>query len=224
MKKIFSRLFLVLVFLSLGFKSVLAGVDTVNTEGTVRTAISYQRTSAENQVYSPITIDISLGNVENIRSANCSPAVWWIGVWGDYAAGGGYTITGQEYSTSTASTSERFDLPFGEVWYIALLSGSQKNSVCNEIALEEGITEPIFYVISPLGFISAIPSSTPPPSALSSEAQKVDTNNDDKIDILDFNILIANWGSIIPGNVADFNNDGIVDIFDFNLLMIHWTI
>lgn len=224
MKKIFARLFLVLVFLSLGLNSVLADIDTVNTEGIVMTAISYQRTAAGNQVYSPITIDISLSNVENIRSTTCSPAVWWIGVRGDYAGGGGYTITGQEYPTSTLSTSEQFDLPVGEVWYIALLSGPQKSSPCNEVVLEEGIAEPVFYVLAALGFISPIPPSVLPPSALSSEAQKVDSNNDDKIDILDFHILILNWGSTTPGNVADFNDDGIVDIFDFNLLMIHWTI
>jgi len=63
-----------------------------------------------------------------------------------------------------------------------------------------------------------------PPSLLTPEAQKIDTNKDNRIDILDFGTLMANWGAITPGNVADFNDDGIVDIFDFNLLMIHWTL
>ncbi|KPJ55183.1 hypothetical protein AMJ47_01565 [Parcubacteria bacterium DG_72] len=65
--------------------------------------------------------------------------------------------------------------------------------------------------------------SVSPPSPLSPEAQKVDTNKDSKIDLLDFNILIENWRSTIKGNVADVNNDDRVDIFDFNLLMIYWT-
>jgi len=50
---------------------------------------------------------------------------------------------------------------------------------------------------------------------------KGDANNDNKIDILDFNALMINWGKT-GTNVADFNGDGKVDIFDFNLLMINW--
>jgi|GEM_PF-6394249 len=55
------------------------------------------------------------------------------------------------------------------------------------------------------------------------EIQKTDANNDGRVDLLDFNILMVNWGAVGP-NVADFNKDGIVDIFDFNLLMIYWTL
>ena len=50
---------------------------------------------------------------------------------------------------------------------------------------------------------------------------KGDANNDSKIDILDLNALMINWGKT-GTNVADFNGDGKVDIFDFNLLMINW--
>lgn len=73
-----------------------------------------------------------------------------------------------------------------------------------------------------LDTISFVVPPTPPP--LSPEAKKVDANNDGSISILDFNILMINWGATAMGNVADFNEDGIVDIFDFNLLMIHWQI
>ncbi|MBI2052347.1 MAG: hypothetical protein HYT38_01540 [Candidatus Sungbacteria bacterium] len=61
-------------------------------------------------------------------------------------------------------------------------------------------------------------------SFLSAAAQKVDANKDNKIDVLDFNALMVNWGSISAGNSADFNNDGQVDVFDFNLLMVNWTL
>lgn len=63
-----------------------------------------------------------------------------------------------------------------------------------------------------------------PPSTLSAAAQKVDANKDNKIDVLDFDILMANWGSTSANNAADFNGDSKVDVFDFNLLMIHWTL
>lgn len=58
--------------------------------------------------------------------------------------------------------------------------------------------------------------------SLSTAAQKVDANKDDKIDVSDFNILMANWGKT-GTNVADFNGDNKVDIFDFNALMINWS-
>ncbi|MCX6811755.1 MAG: dockerin type I domain-containing protein, partial [Candidatus Berkelbacteria bacterium] len=58
---------------------------------------------------------------------------------------------------------------------------------------------------------------------LSAAAQKVDANKDGKVDVLDFNSLMVNWGSTTVGNVADFNSDGKVDIIDFNMLMVNWT-
>ena len=52
---------------------------------------------------------------------------------------------------------------------------------------------------------------------------KGDANQDGKINILDFVILMANWGKTGSGNAADFNSDGIVDIQDFVILMANWT-
>ena len=66
--------------------------------------------------------------------------------------------------------------------------------------------------------------TTPSVSPLSAAAQKVDANKDSKIDVLDFNTLMVNWGNATANNTADFNSDGRVDVFDFNLLMINWTL
>lgn len=52
--------------------------------------------------------------------------------------------------------------------------------------------------------------------------EKIDTNNDSKIDVMEFNLLMINWGNNTPGNPADFDGNGTVDILDFNLLMINW--
>ena len=90
----------------------------------------------------------------------------------------------------------------------------------------KGTTEKEEYIAPPVtigGGGGGATTPTPTPGPLSSEAQKVDANNDDRIDILDFNTLMVNWGSTVVDNIADFDNDGKVDIFDFNLLMIHWT-
>ena len=48
----------------------------------------------------------------------------------------------------------------------------------------------------------------------------IDQNN--KVDIFDFNILMINWGDNPANPAADLNGDGKVDIFDFNLLMVNW--
>ncbi len=48
-----------------------------------------------------------------------------------------------------------------------------------------------------------------------------DLNNDGKVDIFDYNILISNFGKTgSPGWIpADINKDGKVDIFDYNILV-----
>ena len=70
---------------------------------------------------------------------------------------------------------------------------------------------------------SAVAITTTIPTTLSAAAQKVDANKDNKIDVLDFNTLMVNWGKTTANNIADFNGDSKVDIFDFNMLMINWT-
>ena len=57
----------------------------------------------------------------------------------------------------------------------------------------------------------------------SSSTQRVDVNNDGRINILDFVSLMSNWGRTQSNNIADFNSDGRVDILDFVLLMANWT-
>jgi hypothetical protein len=48
-----------------------------------------------------------------------------------------------------------------------------------------------------------------------------DSNNDGAINIKDFSIILANWGT--PKNyLADFNEDGSVNIKDFSVLMANW--
>ena len=69
----------------------------------------------------------------------------------------------------------------------------------------------------------AVTTTTTVTTTLSAAAQKVDANKDNKIDVLDFNTLMVNWGKTTANNIADFNGDSKVDIFDFNMLMINWT-
>lgn len=96
----------------------------------------------------------------------------------------------------------------------------------------ESSTVSFAYAINPPG----TPAPTPPPSSggggggggggvvTTSTTQPYDFNSDGNIDVLDFNILMANWGTIGGATTAtgDANGDGNVDILDFNLLIINW--
>lgn len=49
-----------------------------------------------------------------------------------------------------------------------------------------------------------------------------DLNNDGNVDVVDFAILLFNWG--IPSNLqTDLNNDGVVDAADFSIFLFYWT-
>jgi hypothetical protein len=63
-------------------------------------------------------------------------------------------------------------------------------------------------------------SSTPPPVVITN---KGDATGDGKVDFLDFNSLLVQWGKTGNTFTADFDKNGIVDFFDFNLLLINWS-
>ena len=48
-----------------------------------------------------------------------------------------------------------------------------------------------------------------------------DLNEDGKVDLIDFSILLSKWGT--SDATADINCDGIVDLIDLSILMSHWT-
>lgn len=57
-------------------------------------------------------------------------------------------------------------------------------------------------------------SSTPKPQG--------DVNNDGKVDLIDFNMVLIQWGMTGNNLAADLDKNGVVDIFDFNQLMVYW--
>jgi|GEM_PF-3376981 len=66
-------------------------------------------------------------------------------------------------------------------------------------------------------------NSTATVTTLTAAQKLYDTNNDDKIDVLDFNALMVHWGEKGAIVIGDFDKNGVVDVFDFNALMVHWT-
>jgi hypothetical protein len=51
-----------------------------------------------------------------------------------------------------------------------------------------------------------------------------DLNLDNRVDLVDFSILLYFWGQKSPSNpCADINGDGIVNIIDFSIMMYWWS-
>ena len=64
---------------------------------------------------------------------------------------------------------------------------------------------------------------TPAPTPTTSTSAKGDATGDGKVDVLDFNSLLIQWGKSGTNLTADLDKNGSVDIFDFNLLLINWS-
>ena len=62
------------------------------------------------------------------------------------------------------------------------------------------------------------PVPTPTPASA-----KGDATGDGKVDVLDFNSLLIQWGKTGANLTADLDKNGTIDIFDFNLLLINWS-
>ncbi len=52
---------------------------------------------------------------------------------------------------------------------------------------------------------------------------RADINRDGRVDLIDFSILLFNWGPDFVNPRADINQDGMVDIRDFSILLYCWT-
>lgn len=51
-----------------------------------------------------------------------------------------------------------------------------------------------------------------------------DINNDKKINLIDFSIMLFFWNQYNPSNIcADINGDKIVNLFDFSIMLFWWT-
>jgi hypothetical protein len=77
--------------------------------------------------------------------------------------------------------------------------------------------------ISPTPIRTPTPTGQPNGSPTISPTQGIspaDFNHDGKVDIFDYNILLANFGK--ASTTGDMNGDGKVDIFDYNMFVSMW--
>lgn len=70
------------------------------------------------------------------------------------------------------------------------------------------------------GFGSALPLGIGQDAA-PDLAGRSDLNNDGKVNLIDFSILLFSWGT--DNAVADINQNGTVDLADFSIMIFYWT-
>ena len=98
----------------------------------------------------------------------------------------------------------RFDSPF------RLSDGPGTKTIYAKFCTAWGLCSDIFSTAIAL---RAVPAVAP-----------YDIDGDGRVDMNEFNRLMADWGPQPGGSPVDYNNDGSVDLLDFNLLMFHWTL
>lgn len=69
-----------------------------------------------------------------------------------------------------------------------------------------------------------LPSIFAPAAPAAACNKNGDINNDKKVNIVDFSIMLYFWQQRNPSNsCADINKDGIVNLFDFSIMLFWWT-
>lgn len=96
---------------------------------------------------------------------------------------------------------------------------SEKSAPTAPVTVDTTVTAPSPSAPAPTGGGGGGGGYTPPPTYA-----PADFDNNGKVDILDFNILMNNWGTTTAADktAGDANGDHNVDILDFNLLIINW--
>ncbi len=121
---------------------------------------------------------------------------------------------------------------------VTITTKTSSNSVLDEKNAMIAITDPVVVSASKASPPAPTPAPAPSPVPVSSQGgyggsssgniptsvrfRIVDFNEDYRVDLVDFSILVFNWG--IPKNPAtDINRDKVVDLVDFSTLLYWWT-
>ncbi len=129
------------------------------------------------------------------------------------------TITVSPNATSSPASGVAQDFTNPVTYTVTAEDGTTQNYIVTVVVTPTTTTT----TAPPAGGGGGDTTTTTTTTTTTKPSSKIDTNQDGKIDIFDFNSLMINWGKKEGNNIADFDNNGQVDIFDFNLLMINWT-
>lgn len=129
-------------------------------------------------------------------------------------------ISGVEIASTTVNGSERY----GVSPNLLLLEDPEGTRVGSEVTFTADGTELAQVLTFENGGLTELNLTLPTSSTSGggggrSSSSPLDLNNDGEVNLLDFNILMANWGT----DAADLNGDGKTDVADFNYLMINWS-
>jgi hypothetical protein len=94
----------------------------------------------------------------------------------------------------------------------------------NTAPLEDGLHTARAKATSPAGLLSTFSQTLAfgIGKEISGIVKKADITGDKKVNLVDFSILIYNWG--VPKNTAaDLNSDNKVNLVDFSIMLYNWT-
>ncbi len=116
--------------------------------------------------------------------------------------------------TATASKGRGAQVPDGS-WVIAV-NGKDFSRGTYDIRARTVISSQLQSELSGPTFIGVGESA-----ARSASSLKTDINGDQKVNLVDFSIMLSSWGTNDLG--ADFSGDGKVNLADFSILLFNWT-
>lgn len=128
-----------------------------------------------------------------------------------------YPGQGSDISEADALKAEAVVDTYGS-WALSLRTGSLPSSGDYSVSARASISEE---AKSDWGRPVSVKVGGEPAEEEPGTCEGADLNQDGKVNITDFSILLYHWGS--DNDCADQNNSGNVDLIDFSIMMYYWT-
>ncbi len=102
---------------------------------------------------------------------------------------------------------------------------STKSQTVTPDSIISPFSESLAFAVGNIDILSGkLIGGAPRPTAPAACNKNGDINNDGKVNIVDFSIMLFFWNQRNPQNpCADINKDGVMNIFDFSIMLFWWT-
>jgi len=151
-----------------------------------------------------------------------------------YTANANGTLTGTTSQTVNSGTSGTAitAVPSAGYYFVSWSDSSTSNPRTDTNVTSNKTVSATFTLtpVTPSGGGGGGGSSTPSTPSLTEtqlKAKSKDIKQDGHLNIIDFNIIMANWNKAYTTNSlskGDMTGDGKIDIFDINQLMVYWDV
>jgi len=151
-----------------------------------------------------------------------------------YTANANGTLTGTTSQTVNSGTSGTAITAVPSAgYYFVSWSDSSTSNPRTDTNVTSNKTVSATFTLTPVtpsgggGGGGSSPPSTPSLTETQLKAKSKDIKQDGHLNIIDFNIIMANWNKAYTTNSlskGDMTGDGKIDIFDINQLMVYWDV